>query len=156
MVLGVNRRAGRGDMDIVKKAILKQGSAWRGGPRVIPGHGGLLARMVPFDGQSAMRARRYDAAPVVESVGRLPVPHRSLSPTKGEGSWFLYVVYSYHTPIAWVGIDGLVVVPDYSYGPTTKHHQNVCRTYLGAAPCGHHNGTMAECAPWAWAGGTWV
>lgn len=42
----------------------------------------------------------------------------------------VFTVLSYFTPIAWVLIDGTVVVPRHRYSQTTSQHQSACRTYL--------------------------
>lgn len=152
-------------MDIVRNAILKQGAAWKGGPRVIGGPEGLLARLVPFQGQSAMWARRYDGTRSVDCLGNYPGDYESfmsrqyyLDDPKLDlyDTWGpLYVVYSYNTPIAWVKYDGTVVIPDLRYSVTTAHHQNVCRAWLGKAPCDHFGKTWAECAAWQHATREW-
>lgn len=53
------------------------------------------------------------------SPGRLPlewsVQFRNDNPT--------YIVFSYHTPIAWIASDGRTVIPNVTYSPTTTQHQ---------------------------------
>ncbi len=128
-------------MEIVKKAIIKQGSAWRGGPTVIGGPDGLLARLVPFDSQGAMKARRYDGTIAPEYLGRSgrsfsDFMTRQYDSIDGPGYRQygpLYVVYSYLTPIAWVNHRGECVIPDENYSVTTTHHQNKCRAWMGTA-----------------------
>ena len=41
-----------------------------------------------------------------------------------------YVVYSWATPIAWVDVDGTVVVPDARYSVSTSKHQGQARAWL--------------------------
>lgn len=149
-------------MDIVKNAIIKQGAVY-GRPRVIGGPDGLLANLVPFDSRGAMWARRYNGKRSVECLGRYfndysSFMERIYAPGGDEFITVgpLYVVYSYRTPIAWVTGRSEIKVPDESYGVTTKHHQNMCRTWMGTAPCGHGDGNMAECSAWVSIGGEWV
>lgn len=125
-------------MDIVKRAIIKQGSAWKGGPRVIRGRDGLLANLIPFDSQGAMWARRFPGNPSrgIELLDPMTGPYGRF-----EGDSYrrrimglykpLYVVWSYQTPIAWVTWAGSIVVPDEKYSVTTTHHQGLCDTYMG-------------------------
>lgn len=37
-----------------------------------------------------------------------------------------YIVYSYHTPIAW-HIDGYWTIPDEQYSPATSRHQSIVK-----------------------------
>lgn len=145
-------------MNIVKNAVIKQGAVY-GNPRVIGGPDGLLAKLIPFDSKGAMWARRYDGTHSVDSLGNYPDNYSSFMDRRYDDSGKfvelgpLYVVYSYRTPIAWVTGFGKVVVPDHKYSVTTTHHQNMCRAWLGTAPCGHGD-KMSDCAPWQV--GTWV
>lgn len=41
-----------------------------------------------------------------------------------------YVVWSYHTPIAWLTIDDEWIVPDIRYSMTTSQHQSLVRSAL--------------------------
>ena len=42
-----------------------------------------------------------------------------------------YVVYSYRTPIAWFGTDGVAIHNDTRYSVTTSKHQGYTRAWLG-------------------------
>lgn len=119
-------------MDIVKNAIIKQGAMF-GKPRVIGGPDGLLARLVPFDSQGAMKARRFEGKPYSRPRayhafdgpwGRLERDSLLMDP--------LYVVWSYNTPIAFVTWNGSIRIPDESYSVTTTHHQNMCHAWMGS------------------------
>jgi len=50
---------------------------------------------------------------------------------KHAGSGLRYVVYSYDTPIAWHRANGVWVIPDHFYNPTTRQHQYGCRAAAG-------------------------
>lgn len=153
-------------MDIVKNAVIKQ--TWSKGrqapaSRTVGGPDGLLAKLVPFNSQGAMWARRYDGTRSVERLGNYPDDFSSFMERiyTPDGDEFvtvgpLYVVYSYNTPIAWVIGRGEVKVPDHRYSVTTTHHQNMCRSWMGTAECGHGDGKMSECAVWVSIGGEWV
>ncbi|MGW0804750.1 hypothetical protein [Nonomuraea sp. NPDC002799] len=42
----------------------------------------------------------------------------------------VYVVLSYATPIAWVRVDGEVIIPECRYSLITTRHQRLCRAWL--------------------------
>lgn len=118
-------------MEIVKRAKIKQGITYSD-PKSVGGSNGLLANLIPFDSQGAMKARRFPGLP----YGKPKVAHGF------DGPWGklernrlymdpLYVVWSYFTPIAFVGYDGALYIPDEKYSVTTTHHQNLCHEWLG-------------------------
>jgi len=112
-------------MEIVKRAKIKQGVTGSDPMWVA----NLAAKLIPFDSQGAMWARRYDGTQSAESLGRY-------EPSVGDGltvmrpGWRiegpLYVVYSYATPIAWITSSGSHHAPDVKYSPTTSGHQTMC------------------------------
>lgn len=118
-------------MEIVKRAIIKQGSAWKGGPTVVRGNDGLLANLIPFDSQGAMRARRFEGRPrTADIVNSFTGPYGVLDGMRDSIATPLYVVWSYETPIAWVSWCGSICIPDVKYSPTTTHHQGLCHMFL--------------------------
>lgn len=124
-------------MDIVKRAVVKQ--EWSNGSKAsadrrVGGPDGLLSRLIPFDSQGAMRARRYEGRPHTRDdiknsfsgpYGRLDGHDMSIATP-------LYVVWSYETPIAWVSWCGSICIPDEKYSVTTTHHQNMCHAWMGS------------------------
>lgn len=71
--------------------------------RQIGGPNGLLARKVPFEGNSMS----------------------AILTGRGE-----YIVYSYATEIAWHCAETGPVVSERKYSTTTSRHQNQCRAWL--------------------------
>ena len=131
-------------MEIFKKAVIKQGITGSD-PRWVAN---LMRDLIPFDSQGAMRARRFDGKHDFDgSLGRLEWT---------SGIFPLYMVWSYDTPIGWVGCTGRLHVPRQTYSSTTSHHQGLVSAFMGMGPCGHGDGLMHECAAWRAIEGDWV
>lgn len=155
-------------MDIVKNAVIKQVySRGKFAParRVVGGPDGLLSKLVPFDSQGAMWARRYNGDVAPERLGNYPDSYSSFMRRQYTADGLtneylemgpLYVVYSYSTPIAWVTGFGEIEIPDHKYSVTTTHHQNMCRAWLGTHECDKCWRPVITCAPILQAVGGWM
>lgn len=125
-------------MTMVTNAIIKQGAMYSGekASRTVGGPDGLLARMVPFKSGSSgnmtadafMQGTFDGRGGLGGGLGRLS----SYWCTQILSASPIYVVYSWATPIAWVGDFGNVTVPADKYSVSTTHHQGLCRTWLKA------------------------
>jgi hypothetical protein len=114
----------------VKNAVIKCGSGSRiDSPRSVKR---ALSLMQGFKSQGAMHAHRYNGQPdgthMAPPSGGGMLPREHIIPATA-----VYVVWSYNTPIAWVDHDNRVTVPDVFYSVITRHHQNLCRTYIPSA-----------------------
>lgn len=117
-------------MEIVKRAKIKQGITYSD-PKSVGGPEGLLAKLVPFDSQGAMWARRFEGDPWSRKVSNtFNGPWDRLEPSFLHKRP-LYVVWSYQTPIGFVTCCGSTYVPDEKYSTTTTHHQNLVKVWMG-------------------------
>lgn len=82
----------------------------------------LIAQRKAFKGNSVSAQVNPDWV----DTGRLAAEWRSRL-REDSNAGLAYVVFSYATPIAWVTLDGTVVVPDTKYSPTTSNHQGLVR-----------------------------
>lgn len=97
--------------------------------RDIGGADGHLANRRAFRGNS-MYAVHVERRGRIDSFGRLPLRWTNKLGLD-RNSADLYLVFSYHTPIAWVLTEcGRVVIPDAGYSVTTTRQQGLCRAWL--------------------------
>ena len=99
--------------------------------RQIAGPDGLLAKRLPFEGNT-MRAGKLEgmvtSGDFYTGYGQLCLHPEVREMLKGKT--LSYIVFSYNTPIAWVEEDGTVVVPDVKYSVTTSRQQGYCQAWL--------------------------
>lgn len=112
-----------GKMKTITNPLTKKWGADK--TRMLGGPDGLLATMRPFKGNS-VSAERSLPDDYLGSVGRLS----SGWANQFRGSGFVYSVWSWATPIAWVTEMGDIVIPPDTYSVTTTYHQNACRAWL--------------------------
>lgn len=62
--------------------------------------------------------------------GREPFQGNSMSAHWNDDSDPTYIVLSYGTVIATANSDGVVIIPENRWGPTTGRHINLCRRHL--------------------------
>jgi len=84
-----------------------------------------LAKLKPFTGNSM--SGRHEVA---SERGRMPDSEWWTLRDSRDQDRVTYVVYSYHTPIAYVLDDGTRYVTENYYSKTTSRHRELCAAYL--------------------------